>query len=78
MYTHIGISFNNEKEGNPATCNNMNLEGIKLSEISQTEKTPCMILLIIKNLKKTPPKPKLVGTEIRLLGAGVGAVETNA
>ena len=38
--THTGISFNHEKEGNPAVCNNMNLEGIMLSEISQTEKHP--------------------------------------
>ena len=51
MYIHTGISFNHEKEGNPAVCNNMNLESTMLSEISQTEKIPCMILLIIKNLK---------------------------
>ena len=82
MYIHTGISFNHEKEGNPAVGNNINLEGTMLSEISQTEKIPCMILLITKNLKKKKKtktqRPKLVETEIRLLGAGVGAVETNA
>ena len=71
VYIHTGISFNHEKEGNPAVGNNINLEGTMLSEISQTEKIPCMILLITKNLKKKKKKT-------RLLGAGVGPVETNA
>ena len=58
MYIHTGISFNHEKEGNPAVGNNINLEGTMLSEISQTEKIPCMILLITKNLKKKKKKHK--------------------
>ena len=56
-HTHNGTLFSHEK-GNPAVCNNMNLESTMLSEISQTEKIPCMILLIIKNLKNKTKQNK--------------------
>ena len=36
VHTHRNISH--EKEGNPTIWGNMNLEGIMLSEINQTEK----------------------------------------
>ena len=35
IYTHNRILFSHQKEGNPAICNNMDLEGILLSEISR-------------------------------------------
>ena len=44
-YIYNGIWHNTiKKEGNPAICDNMNFEGIMLSEISQAEKDKyCMI-----------------------------------
>ena len=47
IYTHNVVLFSHEKEGNSAICDNMDLEGIILSEISQTDKDKyCMISLI--------------------------------
>ena len=37
-HTQRGILFSHEKEGNPTIWGNMNLEGIMLSEINQTQK----------------------------------------
>ena len=47
-HTENGILLNNKKEGNFAICTNTDgLEGIMLSEMTQTEKDKhCMILLI--------------------------------
>ena len=48
VYTHNRILSSHEKEGNPAICKTwMELEGIMLSELSQTEKDKnCMMSLI--------------------------------
>ena len=47
VYLHNGILLSHKKEWNVAICSNIDLEGITLSEISQTEKDKyCMISLI--------------------------------
>ena len=46
-----GILFSLKKEGNPATTW-MNLEGIMLSEINQTEKDEYCVVSLICDLKK--------------------------
>lgn len=40
---YVGILFGHKKEGNPATCNN--IEDIMFSETSHTERDKCMISL---------------------------------
>ena len=53
VYIHSGILFSHKKEWNPALLTWMDLEGILLSEINQTEKDKYhMISFICGNLKK--------------------------
>lgn len=47
VYMHNGIVLSPKKEENSAMCNKMDLEGIRLSEISQIEKGKhCLVLFI--------------------------------
>ena len=48
----------------------VDLEGIVLSEISQTEKDKCSMISLMCRIKKTPP---LLDTENRLVIARAGA-----
>ena len=60
MHTHNGISFNHEKEGNPAICDNR--DGLHLGHYAKpnTEKTnTAWYHLYVESLKKV----KLLETE---------------
>ena len=53
VYTYNGILFRHKEEGNSAICDNIiNLEGITLSEISQTEKDKYHMISLIYGIQK--------------------------
>ena len=51
------IFFSWKKEGNPATYNNVNLEGITLSEIRQIKKDKCYIASLTGGIIKKKKRP---------------------
>ena len=51
-YIHNGILFTHEKERYPTICNNMDLEYIMLSEISQTKTDSAWYHLYVELKKK--------------------------
>ena len=70
IYTMEYYSAIKEKEILPFVTTWVDLEGIMLSEISQTEKDKChMISLICGILKQTNKKTELIYIEDRLVAA---------
>ena len=85
LCVYIQWNTSHKKECNPALCAfvtvSIELKGIMLSEISQTEKDKYYVMSLtyakykarlIKKPANQPIKPKLIDTENRWLPAGTG------
>lgn len=66
VYTDSGIVVSPQKEGNPAMCDNMSLEGIMPSEISREQKDT------YRMGPHTPNQKKIYQTQREVAARGCG------